>query len=238
MHSLTGSWLNRLCDPVETTLGEAVRQALEVARCHPELVDVFLARLRVEAEPFVVDRLLELLGAITPAERIQAVLKPFVESEDLRVRSKASKLYAYATGDAQWAMQFLGHDDPRVTANIVEALGGARSTPELKDFFWAAAGSPNGRVAGNAVIGLFQIGEPGAADVLRRLCRHEAPSVRASAAWVIGTVGWIEGMDVALEMTRDPNPKVQRDALQAVRRLQSLAGSSGPKVLNAGGGYR
>jgi HEAT repeat protein len=135
-------------------------------------------------------------------------------------------------------MQFLGHDDPRVTANIVEALGGARSTPELKDFFWAAAGSPNGRVAGNAVIGLFQIGEPGAADVLRRLCRHEAPSVRASAAWVIGTVGWIEGMDVALEMTRDPNPKVQRDALQAVRRLQSLAGSSGTKVLNAGGGYR
>ena len=238
MHSLTGSWLNRLCDPVETTLGEAVRQALEVARCHPELVDVFLARLRVEAEPFVVDRLLELLGAVTPAERIHDVLKPYVDSEDPRVRSKASKLYAYATGDAQWATQFLGHDDPRVTANVVEALGGMQSTPELKEFFWAAAGSPNGRVAGNAVIGLFQMGEAGAVDVLRRLCRDEAPNVRASAAWVIGTVGWIEGMDVALEMTKDPNPKVQRDAQQAVRRLQALAGSPGTKVLNAGGGYR
>jgi hypothetical protein len=45
-------------------------------------------------------------------------------------------------------------------------------------------------------------------------------------------------MDVALEMTKDPNPKVQRDAQQAVRRLQALAGSPGTKVLNAGGGYR
>ena len=228
MDSLTGSWLNRLCDPAETTLGEAVKQALEAARCNPEVVEVFVARLRVEAEPFVVDRLLELLGAVTPAERVQDVLKPYVESEDPRVRSKASKLYAYVTGDAQWAAQFLGNDDPRVTANVVEALGGARSTPELKEFFWAAAASPNGRVAGNAVVGLFQLGEAGAAEVLRRLCRDQAPNVRASAAWVIGAVGWIEGMDVALEMTKDPNPKVQRDALQAVRRLQGLAGTGQP----------
>ena len=226
MDSLNGSWLNRICDPAEMTLGAAVAQALLAARSHPEVVDVLLTRLRVESEPGVVDRLLELLGAVTPAERVHDVLQPYVNSDNSRVRSKALKLYACATGDAQWAMQFLGHQDTRFTANVVEALWGAKSTPDLREFFWAASGSPNGRVAGNAVVGLFHLGDPRAIDVLRRLCRDESPNVRASAAWVIGTVGWIEGLDVAMEMMKDPNPKVQRNATQVVRRLQALAGTA------------
>lgn len=226
MDFLNGAWLNRVCDPAEMTLGAAVAQALLAARSHPEVVDVLLTRLRVESEPGVVDRLLELLGAVTPAQRISDVLQPYINSDTPRIRSKALKLYACATGDAQWAMQFLGHSDSRFTANVVEALWGAKSTPELKEFFWAASGSPNGRVAGNAVVGLFHLGDPGAIDVLRRLARDESADVRASAAWVIGTVGWIEGMDIAVEMMKDPNPKVQRNAIQVVRRLQSLAGTA------------
>ncbi|OYW07877.1 MAG: hypothetical protein B7X34_09995 [Acidobacteriia bacterium 12-62-4] len=226
MDSLNGAWLNRVCDPAEMTLGAAVAQALLAARSHPEVVDVLLTRLRVESEPGVVDRLLELLGAVTPAERINDVLQPYINSDNPRIRSKALKLYACATGDAQWAMQFLGHSDSRFTANVVEALWGAKSTPDLREFFWAACGSPNGRVAGNAVVGLFHLGDPRAIDVLRRLCRDESPNVRASAAWVIGTVGWIEGMDIAVEMMKDPNPKVQRNAIQVVRRLQTLAGTA------------
>lgn len=226
MDSLNATWLNRVCDPAETTLGAAVAQVLLAARSHPDVVDVLLMRLRVESGPGAVDRLLELLGAVTPAERIKDVLQPYIDSENPRIRSKALKLFACATGDAQWAMQFLGHSDTRFTANVVEALWGAKSTPDLKEFFWAASGSPNGRVAGNAVVGLFHLGDPRAIDVLRRLCRDESPNVRASAAWVIGTVGWIEGMDLACEMMKDPNPKVQRNAIQVVRRLESLAGTS------------
>jgi HEAT repeat protein len=75
-------------------------------------------------------------------------------------------------------------------------------------------------------VGLFHLGDPRAIDVLRRLCRDESPNVRASAAWVIGTVGWSEGLDVAMEMMKDPNPKVQRNATQVVRRLQALAGTA------------
>ncbi len=226
MDSLDAGWLNRVCDPAEMTLGAAVAQALLAARSHPEVVDLLLTRLRVESEPGFVDRLLELLGAVTPAERVNDVLQPYINSDNPRIRSKALKLYACATGDAQWAMQFLGHSDSRFTANVVEALWGAKSTPELQELFWAASGSPNGRVAGNAVVGLFHLGDARAIEVLHRLCRDESPNVRASAAWVIGTVGWIEGMDLAVEMMKDPNPKVQRNAIQVVRRLQALAGTT------------
>ncbi len=218
------SWLNKVCDPVEMTLGAAVAQTLLQARAQPHVVDTLLARLKIESSPGVVDRLLELIGAVTPAERISEVLDPYIKSDNSRVRSKALKLFACATGDAQWAMQFLGHSDSRFTANVVEALWGAKSTPELNEFFLAASGSPNGRVAGNAVVGLFHLGDPSAVDVLRRLCRDESAGVRASAAWVIGTVGWIEGMDLAVSMVQDPNPKVQRNAIQVVRRLRALSG--------------
>jgi len=218
------SWLNKVCDPAEMTLGVAVAQVLLQARSQPHVVDTLVARLKIESSPGVVDRLLELIGAVTPAERISEVLEPYINSDNPRVRSKALKLFACATGDAQWAMQFLGHSDTRFTANVVEALWGAKSTPELKEFFWAACGSPNGRVAGNAVVGLFHLGDPRAIEILRRLCRDESAGVRASAAWVIGTVGWIEGLDLAVSMVQDPNPKVQRNAIQVVRRLRSLSG--------------
>ena len=218
------SWLNKVCDPAEMTLGAALAQTLLQARSQPRVVDTLVARLKLESSPGTVDRLLELIGAVTPAERIAEVLDPYIKSDNPRGRSKALKLFACATGDAQWATQFLGHSDSRFTANVVEALWGAKSTPELKEFFWAACGSPNGRVAGNAVVGLFHLGDPRAVDVLRRLCRDESAGVRASAAWVIGTVGWIEGMDLAVAMVQDPSPKVQRNAIQVVRRLRSLSG--------------
>ena len=226
------SWLNKVCDPAEMTLGAAVAQTLLQARSQPHVVDTLVARLKLESSPGTVDRLLELIGAVTPAERIAEVLDPYIKSDSPRVRSKALKLFACATGDAQWAMQFLGHSDSRFTANVVEALWGAKSTPELKEFFWAACGSPNGRVAANAVVGLFHLGDPRAIDVLRRLCRDESAGVRASAAWAIGTVGWIEGLDLAVSMVQDPSPKVQRNAIQVVRRLRSLSGVNDHSAAN------
>lgn len=233
MDAHSTAWLNRVCDPVETTLGAAVAQTLLMARNQPQVVDLLLSRLRLESAPGTVDRLLELIGAVTPAERIDLVLRPYINSDNPRIRSKALKLYACATGDAQWAMQFLGHADSRFTANVVEALWGARSTPELREFFWSAAASPNGRVAANAVVGLFHLGDPRAMEVLRRLCRDESPGIRASAAWAIGTVGWIEGLDVAIEMTKDPNPKVQRNAVQVVQRLRSLSSAGEHKSVRS-----
>ena len=221
---LNSGWLDKVCDPAEMTLGAAVAQTLLQARTQPHIVEALLSRLKLESSPGTVDRLLELIGAVTPVERIAEVLDPYIKSENARVRSKALKLFACATGDAQWAMQFLGHSDSRFTANVVEALWGAKSTVELKEFFWAACGSPNGRVAANAVVGLFHLGDARAIDVLRRLCRDESAGVRASAAWVIGTVGWIEGMDLAVAMVQDPSPKVQRNAIQVVRRLRALSG--------------
>ncbi len=221
---LNSNWLNKVCDPAEMTLGAAVAQTLLQARTQCRVVDALVSRLKLESSPGTVDRILELIGAVTPAERIAEVLDPYIKSDNPRIRSKALKLFACATGDAQWAMQFLGNSDSRFTANVVEALWGAQSTPELKEFFWAACGSPNGRVVGNAVVGLFHLGDPRAIDVLRRLCHDESAGVRASAAWVIGTVGWIDGMDLAVSMVQDPNPKVQRNAIQVVRRLRALSG--------------
>ncbi len=224
MDFLNANWLNKVCDPAEMTLGAAVAKTLLQARTQCDVVDTLISRLKLESSSGTVDRLLELIGAVTPIDRIAEVLDPYLKSDNSRIRSKALKLFACATGDAQWAMQFLGHSDPRFTANVVEALWGTKSTPELKELFWAACDSPNGRVAGNAIVGLFHLGDPRAIDVLRRLCHDESASVRASAAWVIGTVGWIEGMDLAVSMVQDPSPKVQRNAIEVVRRLRSLSG--------------
>ena len=54
------SWLNKVCDPAEMTLGAALAQTLLQARSQPRVVDTLVARLKLESSPGTVDRLLEL----------------------------------------------------------------------------------------------------------------------------------------------------------------------------------
>lgn len=216
-------WVDRIIDPAEMKLSAALEQARVLAKTRPSLLSMLVSRLRNETSLGTIDRLLEIIGAIAPEDRIEDALRPYFTSEEARIQSKALKIYAYRMGDARWAMQFLCHEDPRLTANVVEALWRAPEDPTLREFFWAASSSTNGRVAGNAVVGLLQLDDPRALDVLRTMCTADSEDMRAAGAWVLGVTACTGSMTLARRMLNDHHPKVQRNAARAIRRLQARA---------------
>ena len=95
-------------------------------------------------------RLLEVLHAASPGARVLPLVARLARHPHPHVRSKALLLLARGNRNAGWARERLADADPRIRANVLEALWDA--PPEAtREIFLDAAGDPNNRVAGNAL---------------------------------------------------------------------------------------
>jgi len=82
-----------------------------------------------------------------------------VNSSNARIRSKARFLIGRRVQNPKWFKEHLHAMDPRVRANIVEALWGVDS-PEMLSILWQATKDSNNRVPGNAMFGLHMLADP------------------------------------------------------------------------------
>lgn len=229
---LAGDLLQRtLCDP-RLTLAQALEVARVAFRLDP-MTDVALAQRLVEnatpREPLIsagdAGRLMDILEEITEGERIRPMLMRLLRHQNSHIRSKAVKLVGRGAGKVKWVRSRLEEADPRVRANAIEALWGVDSE-EARELLWTAAHDANNRVAGNALIALYRLGDCSAIAELFRMAGHSSAPFRSTAAWGMGETGDPRFTEALGRLLREPHAAVRRRAMSALSRIKAAVSQS------------
>jgi hypothetical protein len=216
-----------VCDPA-VDRERATELARQAFRGDPT-VDVKLARQLADAsagesglEPGMAERLLEIIDEISDGKRILPSLMRMLRNENPYLRSKAVLMIGRGGRSLQWIKKRIQEADTRVRANAIEAVWGIESDDARELLLWATRDS-NNRVVGNALIGLYRLGETSALTELIKMAGHSSPAFRRTAAWVMGHTADPRYTEILGRMLADANTDVRKSAFQAVRRIRAAA---------------
>jgi len=165
-----------------------------------------------------IERVLEILAG-APDAMMLPLLLPFARHPDQRIRSKAILMMGLVNRNAKWAEERLSDPDPRVRANAVESMWNVDS-PEARTLLWKSAGDPHHRVAANALLGLYRLGELAATKQLIEMSGGEVPEMRAASAWAMGECGDARFLSCLRKLADDPSTRVRESAARAAARIQ------------------
>ena len=227
-----GMLLRALSNP-DLSRDDAISLARTAHRFDPE-IGVSLARtladgtvgsgsIRVEAPA----RLMDILGEVADAGRIVPSLMRMMRHPDPYLRSKAVKMIGRGSHSAKWVMGRLSESDPRVRANAIESIWGV-DTPEARTLLNFAASDANNRVVGNALLGLYYLGESAILSEVVKLASHESALFRSTAAWVMGETGDARFTEALRRMIAESDPTVRKRAFCSLAQLK--AANSQPPV--------
>jgi len=107
-----------------------------------------------------------------------------------------------------------------VRANAIESLWGV-DKPEARAPLNFAASDANNRVAGNALLGLYYLGEASVLADMVKLTGHESALFRSSTAWVMGETGDPRFTEALRRMISDPDAVVRKRAFAALAQLKA-----------------
>ncbi len=213
-------------------------RALAVARAavqaHP-MVDVTLAKHLADnvaaggASTTDCQRLMEILCEISNGTRILPSLMALARQPNPYLQSKAVLMIGRANRSVKWLQNRLGDADPRVRANAVEALWGVDSE-EARELLRKTARDDNNRVVGNALLGLYQLGDCPAIPQILKMAEHDSARFRATAAWIMGETGDPRFTKALARLLGEPHVTVRTRAFAAlgqVRAASALAAQGG-----------
>jgi hypothetical protein len=138
------------------------------------------------------------------------------------LRSKAVLMLGRGNRSANWVQSRLLDPDPRIRANALEALWGVESDT-ARALLLSAAGDDNNRVAGNALLGLYRLGDCRTLTEAVKMAGHASTAFRATAAWLMGETGDERFQAPLARLGRDPVAAVRRRALKATNQLRTAA---------------
>jgi HEAT repeat protein len=220
--------LQALCN-TELSREEALSLGRAARRVDP-MVDVALARSLADsavgdstiqvADPA---KLMDILCEIADPGRIMPSLMRMMRHPNRHLRSKAVKMIGRGSKSTKWVMGRLSESDPRVRANAIESLWGVDS-PEARTLLKFAASDANNRVAGNALLGLYHLGEVSVLSDVVNLASHESPLFRASAAWVMGETGDPRFTEALRRLISEPDTTVRKRAFAALAQIRLANG--------------
>jgi len=218
-----------LSDPAAMSLPAARELASSLSRTEPAL-DVELARwllrgMQAPSDPEAANptralRLLEVLNGLT-RQHAASTLIQLLRHPNNRVRSKAALLVSRCLRSARWVETALSEKDRRVRANAIEGVWGVEG-PGMGKVMRLALGDPDNRVAGNALVGLSQLGDLSASAFLEEMAAHKRFEFRATAAWAMGYLADAQFVPVLSKLLKDPAAPVRRSALRALLRFRKL----------------
>ena len=211
-------------------------QALALARSAARvdsMVDVSLAKILAascgeEGTPLPsqhASRLMEVLGEISDGSRIQASLMRLLRHPNGHLRSKAVKMIGRGSQSVRWVQSRLKESDPRVRANAVESLWGLESEG-ARALLDGAARDGNNRVAGNALLGLYRLGDTSAIPGILQMGEHESALFRSTAAWLMGETGDPRFSEALARLMRDSSSAVRSRSLSALGRIKAAVAQS------------
>jgi len=220
-----GMLLQSLCDPA-LNRDQALSLGRAVQRVDP-MVDASLARDLADcavgtssvtiADPA---RVMDILCEIADPTRIMGSLMRMMRHPNAYLRSKAVKMIGRGTRSVKWVMGRLSEADPRVRANAVESLWEMNS-PETRALLNFAISDADNRVVGNALLGLYHMGESSVLAEVLKLAGHDSPTFRTSAAWVMGESADPRFSEALRRMIGEPDPTVRKRAFASLARLKA-----------------
>jgi HEAT repeat protein len=169
-------------------------------------------------------RTLEILAEISDGPRLLPLLSNVLQSPNPRIRSKTALVIGRRRQCARWVAQKQQEMDPRVRANAMESLWGI-GDESARAVLWEASSDGNNRVAGNALIGLYRLGDTRAIGRTMEMAGHADPGFRATAAWVMGESADSRFAPALGRMLADSDSTVRARAFQSlanVRRRSSV----------------
>jgi HEAT repeats len=214
----SGLILPALCDP-SLSLEQALAMA-RVAMRADSTKDVVLGR--ASPDRVASSRVIRILEQKSGGRDHLSLLLRLLRQPNPYLRSKAVLMVARGTRNVNWVRKTLADADPRIRANAVEALWGL-DTPDARDLLGSLRDDPNNRVAGNALLGLYQLGDTGVVPEIVRMAGHETPAFRSTAAWVMGAAGHPRFAEELSRLLKDPHTLPRRAALAALGRLHKAA---------------
>jgi HEAT repeat protein len=227
-----GLLLGALSDPL-LPREKAVALAQSAARIDPN-IDLTLARTLADdlgaSDSDRHGRLMEILGVISDGIRIFPSLVRLLRHPNPHIRSKAVLLIGRGNRSPKWLRLRLADTDPRIRANAAEALWGV-NTEEARNLLQSLVRDSNNRVAGNAILGLYKLGDASMIVEIMALARHDSALFRATAAWVMGETGDPRFTETVACLLREPNAVVRKRAFAALGGIRAAMSQAtrGPK---------
>ena len=127
----------------------------------------------------------------------------------------------------KWVREKLSDADARIRANAVESLWSV-DTEESRDLLQSMLRDPDNRVAGNALLGLYLLGDSAVIPEMWRRSADASPMFRATCAWVMGETGDPRFSEVVAGMLKDPVKAVRKRAFSAMGKLKAASALTGP----------
>jgi hypothetical protein len=175
-------------------------------------------------------RLLDLLAAIAPPTFWNSFQLELMAHPDRLVRSKAALVIGRSSKNAAWIGRRFMDRDSRVQASAVEALW-ALEPAESRALLLTASKSKHNRVAANAILGLYRIGDLKAVRLLMDLVRQqESPAFQLSALWAIGETLDPRFLPFLLEQFKSSDGKMRlavTRAMASIRRQEKINTEAG-----------
>ena len=228
--AISAGFIPHLLELCSQSREQALAVAEKALACEPRLdiqILEFLQRPR-PAQPGDENEFhvgLNLLNAISPGDRLVPGVLKLLKHANPKVRSKAALFIGGRTQNLAWAASRTGEDDSRVRANIIESLYGLNSDFVHQTFRQNVA-DENNRVAGNAVLGLYLLGDTAAIALIQGMARHPDARFRNTCAWVMGRTGDPRFAQLFSELMNDPNELVRAQAFKGLGEVRKALRAS------------
>ncbi len=220
--------VSAVADPAISTLPQSVALTRSLLALDPaflnQLVEGVFVRPDLLDAPSVL-RVLDLVAEYPAQVANWRSVSRLYDHADERIRSKCATLLArFRYSESASAARFEG-GDPRIRANIVEALWSSERAKGGKLIELALSDS-NNRVAGNACLALYNAGDPRALTELDRMLASPAPEFRVTAAWVMGRTADARFGSCLQRASQSGLPDLSSTCLRSLRELVPIHSGS------------
>jgi hypothetical protein len=216
---------------------ETLALAQKLIACEPRFDVMFLEFLQQprpaaqEESAFHIG--LAILDSISQGDRLVPGALKLLKHPNAKVRSKAALFIGSRTQNLAWTNR--GDEyDARVRANILESLYGVNSD-FVHHIFRSNVNDENNRVAGNAVLGLYMLGEASSIPIIYDMSRHPDARFRNTCAWIMGRTGDPRFAPVFSELMNDSDDLVRAQAFKGLVELRKSmrASAARPQLKSA-----
>lgn len=174
------------------------------------------------------ERVLDLLDAISDGVRIAPLLMHLQRHDNSWVRAKAVRLMARTRTNASWLDQQLRSGDPQSRAGALESFLQRKLDENDVALLWLAAADTHHRVATTALLVLHRAGFREAGTRLEELSQAPQELMRAAAAWAMGMSSDERFLPVLQKMARADAGPPRRMALRMSALLRRMDAQKAP----------
>ena len=173
--------------------------------------------------------LLEVLSQTRVRPEVVDGLAPLLRDPNPRVHSKMALLMARVAPEGEWVQEGLASPDPRVRANVVEALWQQKG-PFANSIFHRSASDLHHRVAANAIYGLYLQGDPSALSKIRCLLDTGGLERRAGL-WILERTRDARYLSLLGKLIGKVEPEARTRCLKLIQAVKARKEQSGQRGL-------